>query len=176
MSHKILVIGPLNEGDLAESYARAFERLGMEVVRFDSNVAMNQASRFSGNRILRRALQPALWNAVNRQAVEVAERARPDLIFAVKCAFFHPETVRRIRKSTGAPFVNHYPDHPYLGRRWMPGSFLAAPRSHRGLPPVQHRLDVGAQPDAAPAARRCRDQVPSFRCRSRTVPSASAFQ
>jgi glycosyltransferase involved in cell wall biosynthesis len=120
MSYKILVIGPLNEGDLAESYARAFERLGMEVVRFDSEVAMNQASRFSGNRILRRVLQPALWNAVNREAIAVAEREHPDLVFAVKCAFFHPETVQRIRKSTGAPFVNHYPDHPYLGRRWMP--------------------------------------------------------
>lgn len=120
MSHKILVIGPFNEGDLAESYARAFERLGMQVVRFDSDVAMNQASRFSGNRILRRALQPALWNAVNRQAIEVAERAQPHLVFAVKCSFFHPQTVRRIRKSTGAPFVNHYPDHPYLSVRWMP--------------------------------------------------------
>ena len=39
MSHKVLVIGPLKEGDLAESYARAFERLGMEIVRFDSEVA-----------------------------------------------------------------------------------------------------------------------------------------
>jgi len=120
MSHKILVIGPLNEGDLGESYARAFERLGMGVVRFDSVVAMNQASRFSGNRILRRILQPTLWDAANRHAVEVAERTRPDLIFAVKCAFFHPETVRRIRKSTGAPFVNHYPDHPYLSVRLLP--------------------------------------------------------
>ena len=40
MNHKVLVIGPLNKGALAESYARAFERLGMEVVRFDSEVAL----------------------------------------------------------------------------------------------------------------------------------------
>ena len=39
MNHKVLVIGPLNEGALAESYARAFERLGMEVLRFDSERA-----------------------------------------------------------------------------------------------------------------------------------------
>ena len=50
-NHKVLVIGPLNEGALAQSYARAFERLGMEVVRFDSERAMIQGSRFSGNRI-----------------------------------------------------------------------------------------------------------------------------
>jgi spore maturation protein CgeB len=120
INSRVLVFGPLSEGALAESYARAFERLGMEVVRFDSERALRNASRFSGNRILRRALRPALWNAVNREAVEVAQRVRPVLIFAVKCSFFHPETIRLIRKSAGVPFVNHYPDHPYLGIPWDP--------------------------------------------------------
>ena len=119
-NNKVLVIGPTNDGALAESYARAFERLGMEVVRFDSDRALRRASRFAGNRILRRALRSSLWNAVNREAVEVAEQVRPALIFAVKCSFFHPETIRRIRKSLGVPFVNHYPDHPYIGIRWDP--------------------------------------------------------
>ena len=120
MSHKVLVIGPLEEGALAQSYARAFERLGLEVARFDSERALRQASRFTGNRVLRRALRSVLWNRVNREAREFAQRVRPDLIFAVKCSFFHPETIRRIRKSTGVPFVNHYPDHPYMGVRWRP--------------------------------------------------------
>ena len=119
-NRKILVIGPLNQTALAESYARAFERLGMEVVRFDSEVAMMQASRFTRNRILRRALRASLWNAVNREALQVAQQTRPALIFAVKCTFFHPETVRAIRKSLGVPFVNHYPDHPYIGIRYDP--------------------------------------------------------
>lgn len=119
-NHKVLVIGPLNQGALAESYARAFERVGMEVVRFDSERALMRASRFTGNRILRRVLRSGLWDAVNREAVEVAQRVRPALIFAVKCSFFHAETVRQIRKSVGVPFVNHYPDHPYIGIRWDP--------------------------------------------------------
>ena len=120
MNRKVLVIGPLNEGALAESYARAFERLAMEVVRFDSERAFMQASRFTSNRILRRALRSSLWNAVNREAIEIAQRVQPALIFALKCTFFHPETIRQIRKSTGALFVNHYPDHPYIGIRWDP--------------------------------------------------------
>jgi len=120
MNHKVLVIGPLSAGALAESYARAFERLGMDVVRFDSEVALMQASRFAGNRVLRRALRSHLWKVVNREAVKVATSAKPALIFAVKCSFFHPETVRQIRQATGAPFVNHYPDHPYIGIRWNP--------------------------------------------------------
>src|SRR5277367_621412 len=119
-NNKVLVIGPLSPGALAESYARAFERLGVEVVRFDSERALMQASRFACNRILRRALRSSLWDTVNREAIEVAEQVRPALIFAVKCSFFHPETIRRIRKSTSAPFVNHYPDHPYIGVRWSP--------------------------------------------------------
>ena len=48
MNRKILVIGPLNEGALAESYARAFERLGMEVVRFDSERAANASQPLRG--------------------------------------------------------------------------------------------------------------------------------
>ena len=120
MNNKVLVIGPSNEGALPESCTRAFERLGMEVVRFDSERAQMQASRFAGNRILRRVLRPSLWNAVNREAAEVAQCVRPALIFAVKCSFFHPETIRQIRKSLGVPFVNYYPDHPYIGIRWDP--------------------------------------------------------
>ncbi len=119
-NNKVLVIGTTTEGALPESYARAFERLGMEVVRFDFEQAIMQASHFAGNRILRRALRSSLWNKVNREAAEVAERVRPALIFAVKASFFHPETVRQIRKSLGVPFVNHYPDHPYIGVRWDP--------------------------------------------------------
>jgi spore maturation protein CgeB len=120
VNNKVLVIGPLSPGALAESYARAFERLGMEVVRFDSDQALIQASRFAGNRILRRAMRSVLWNAVNRETLKVAQQVRPALIFAVKCSFFHPETIRQIRKCVGVPFVNHYPDHPYIGIRWDP--------------------------------------------------------
>jgi hypothetical protein len=38
----------------------------------------------------------------------------------VKCSFFHPETIRQIRNFVGVPFVNYYPDHPYIGVRWDP--------------------------------------------------------
>jgi len=119
-NHKVLVIGTTDEGSLPESYARAFERLGMKVFRYDFVRALLQANRFAGNRILRRALRSVAWNAINRDAAEVAQRIRPALIFGVKCSFFHPETVRQIRKSVGVPFVNHYPDHPYIGIRWDP--------------------------------------------------------
>jgi spore maturation protein CgeB len=116
----VLVIGTTDEGSLPESYARAFERLGMEVVRFDFVRAIRRASRFAENRALRRAMRSRLWNIVNRETLRVAQSVRPALIFGVKCTYLHPETVREIRKCTGVPFVNHYPDHPYIGIPWDP--------------------------------------------------------
>ena len=120
MNRRVLVIGPLDSGALALSYARAFERLGMDVVPFDSERALHAASRFTGIRVLRRAMRRRLWNAVNREAVKIAQETRPALTFAVKCSFFDPQTVRDIRRITGAPFVNHYPDNPYIGITWDP--------------------------------------------------------
>src|ERR1700733_1825160 len=119
-NRKVLVIGTADEGSLPESYARAFERVGMDVVRYDFVRAIRNAGRFAGNRVLRRALRSRLWNIVNRETVEVTRSVRPALIFGVKCTYLHPETVRQIRKSTGVPFVNHYPDHPYIGIPWDP--------------------------------------------------------
>jgi spore maturation protein CgeB len=46
---------------------------------------------------------------------------RPALIFAVRAAFLEPETIARIRKLLGVPFVNHYPDNPYIGVSVSPG-------------------------------------------------------
>lgn len=113
MNSRILVVGPMGIGALAQSYARAFEHLGMQVFRFDPDVALKRASKYSGNRIARRALRSALWSALNHEALEIAQSVRPAMIFAVKCSFFDSETVREIRKLTGIPFVNCYPDNPY---------------------------------------------------------------
>ena len=122
MSNKrILVIGPSHKGALPESYARAFERLGMEVFRFDDDRTLFRATGFASNRLLRRAFRPLLWWELNRAVLEIAETVRPALIFAVRAAYLEPETVARIRKSICVPFVNHYPDNPYIGVRLVPG-------------------------------------------------------
>src|SRR5271168_4190591 len=120
-NNKILVIGPSHRGALPKSYARAFERLGMEVFHFDDDRALFRATGLAGNRLLRRAFRPLLWRQLNRAVLEIAETVRPALIFAVRAAYLEPESVAHIRKLTGAPFVNHYPDNPYIGVRLAPG-------------------------------------------------------
>ena len=120
-NRRILVIGPSHQGALPESYARAFERLGMEVFRFDDDRALFRATGFARNRLLRRAFRGLLWWELNRAILEIAETVRPALVFAVRAAYLEPETVACIRKLTGVPFVNHYPDNPYIGLRLIPG-------------------------------------------------------
>ena len=119
-NRRILVIGPSHQGALPESYARAFERLGMDVFRFDDDRALFRAAGFASNRLLRRAFRPLLWWELNRAVLEIADTLRPALIFAVRAAYLEPKTIARIRKLIGAPFVNHYPDNPYIGVRLDP--------------------------------------------------------
>jgi spore maturation protein CgeB len=118
---RVLVIGATHKGALPESYASAFERLGMEVFRFDDDRALFRATGFARNRWLRRAFRPLLWWELNRALLEIAETVRPGLIFAVRATFLEPETIAQVRKLTGVPFVNHYPDNPYIGVSLTPG-------------------------------------------------------
>ena len=118
---RILVIGPSHKGALPESYACAFERLGMEVFRFDDDRALFRAAGFARHRLLRRAFRPLLWWELNRAVLEIAETVRPALIFAVRAVYLEPKIIARVRSATGATFVNHYPDNPYIGVRLYPG-------------------------------------------------------
>ncbi len=112
---RILVIGPLGPGLLAESYARALERSGHDIFRFDSNKAYFQSAWYAGNRVARRLLRSRLWDRLNFCTVEVVRCVRPDFILAFKTPYLHPSTVSRIRKDERVPIVNYYPDNPYCG-------------------------------------------------------------
>jgi hypothetical protein len=115
MRTRLLIIGAFGPGDLAASYARGFEALGLDVFRFDSDQAYREAGRFAGNRYLRRAVRSWLWRAVNRSTVAVARTVRPQIVLAFKAAYLNPDTIRLIRRELGVPFVNYYPDNPYCG-------------------------------------------------------------
>lgn len=117
---RILIIGPFAPGQLPESYARAFERLGYEVVRFDSDRAYFEAGRGAGNRVVRRALRRVFWNRMNLNTVQIVRSERPAWILAVKGAYLHPGTIRRVRREMGVPFANYYADNPYCGVPWNP--------------------------------------------------------
>ena len=112
---KLLLIGPFRPGDLPESYALAFQDLGHEVFRFDSDRAYFQSAFFAANRYLRRLFRRHLWDRVNRTTTEVVRSVRPDLVVAFKTSYLDPETIRNIRIREHTPIVNYYPDNPYCG-------------------------------------------------------------
>jgi hypothetical protein len=117
---RIVVIGPFGPGQLPASFARAFEQLGYEVVRFDSDRAYFEAGCGAGNRLVRRALRRVWWKRMNARTVELVRSSRPALVLAVKGAYLHAETVRGIRQNLGIPVVNYYADNPYCGLPWNP--------------------------------------------------------
>lgn len=112
---RVLVIGPMGPGQLAASFAGAFERLGARVIRFDSDHAYYSALPGAQCRIVRRLMRRWLWSEMNRQAVEAIRGARPDVVLVVKGTFLHAATVRLIRRTLGIPIGNYYPDNPYCG-------------------------------------------------------------
>jgi spore maturation protein CgeB len=115
MRTRILIIGAFGPGDLAASYARGFEQLGLDVFRFDSDRAYFEAGLVAGNRWLRRAFRSWLWHTVNRSTVAVARAVRPQIVLAIKGTYLAPDTIALIKRELGAPFVNYYPDNPYCG-------------------------------------------------------------
>jgi hypothetical protein len=117
---RVLIIGPFDSGQLPDSFGCAFERLGYEVFRFDSDRAYFEAGPGACNQLARRALRRLFWNSVNRSTLEIVRCVRPALVLTVKGAYLHPATIRRIRVDLGIPFGNYYADNPYCGVPWNP--------------------------------------------------------
>lgn len=156
MPTRILIIGAFGPGELARSYARGFEQLGLDVFRFDSDQAYLEASRFAGNRYVRRALRPWLWHTVNRSTIAVARAVRPQIVLAIKAAYLNPDTIQLIRRELGVPFVNYYPDNPYCGVPLNPRKTSAQRRDL--LRVLQHYSRVWTW-EPALAQRLCGDGV-----------------
>ena len=115
MRKRLLLIGGFGPGQLPDSYARGFERCGLEVVRFDSDRAYLESAAFADNPYFRRAFRPLLWARLHRATMAVARSVKLDAVMTVKGSYLDAQTVRSITRELGVPFFNYYPDHPYCG-------------------------------------------------------------
>jgi Glycosyl transferases group 1 len=115
MGKRLLLIGGFGPGQLPDSYARGFERRGLEVLRFDSDRAYLESAAFAHNRYVRRACRPWLWGRMHRATIDAARAVKPHAVMTVKGSYLDAETVRSIKRELGVPFFNYYPDHPYCG-------------------------------------------------------------
>lgn len=109
---RVLIVGEEAPGALADSYARAFRSLGAEVARLCTRREARLGVPGAGTRAGRRLLAPLAARALNRR-VRRAGEAGAELVLVVKGAELEPVTVAALRRATGAPVVNVYPDDPF---------------------------------------------------------------
>ncbi|HWF43957.1 MAG TPA: glycosyltransferase [Candidatus Kapabacteria bacterium] len=110
---KVLISGSFWNGSLEESYARAFEHLGITVVRFDWDqivrahplASMMFANKLLGSRIADRA---------GKWLIAAVEDSCPDLVLVVKGRSIRPEVIEKIGSLPHKPtIVNFNPDSPW---------------------------------------------------------------
>jgi spore maturation protein CgeB len=114
---KILYASGLSPNDSSLYRLWALERLGHEVIPF------NAYGYESSNALVRKlahrlAVGPGV-DRLNRDLIQIAERERPDLLWADKLLWMRPQTLDRMR-ATGIVTVSYMIDNPF-GTRQDPG-------------------------------------------------------
>lgn len=118
---RVLYIGPTWRGSNAQSFRRAFEILGHEVVAIETeaplafyagSLALRAAARIL-KRPLRRHTRP-----IREAALEAARTMRPELVFAYKAIHFDGNVMEEIRRLSGATLVHWHPDDHRTRTHW----------------------------------------------------------
>ena len=116
-SVRVLILGEEAPGSLASSYRHAFASLGADVVVHCLQRTFARALPGLGSRIARRLLEPLAVAAFNRRLRDELAGERADLVLVLKGQHLSAATVEAIRRSTGAPVTNFYPDDPFSSER-----------------------------------------------------------
>ena len=109
----VLIIGEDSPGALYHSYRRGFESLGVEVTGYCPHDARRRGSPLERSRVARRLMPAATARGVNERLIDELAGVRPELILVLKGEQLARETVRHLRKASGARIVNYYPDDPF---------------------------------------------------------------
>lgn len=107
---RVLIVGEEAPGALADSYAHAFRGMGAEVIRFCTRRGARVPG--AGSRVGRRLLAPLAARVLNARIRELA-RERVELVLVIKGEEIDARTVDALRRGTGAPVANFYPDDPF---------------------------------------------------------------
>jgi len=111
---KMLYIGPLNEGGTCLDRMRALQDLGVEIVPFDI-LRFDSPLRIVNSLAHRLGAGPPVWG-LNRSLAERAAAldAGLDVAYVDKGVWIGSETLRAIRRATGAVLVHFTPDPALL--------------------------------------------------------------
>jgi hypothetical protein len=111
---KILYVASLTPNDSAMYRLWALERQGHQIVPL--NTVSYRPSNPLMNRVAFRLVMGPHINRFNRDVIEMAEREKPDLLWADKALWMWPKTLDRIR-SLGISSVSYMIDNPFGPRR-----------------------------------------------------------
>lgn len=111
---KILYASGLSPNDTALYRLWALERLGHEVIPFNA-FEYNSTNLLVQKIVYRLAAGPAV-DRLNRDLLAVAEREKPDLLWADKLLWVRPRTLDRMR-AMGMTTVSYMIDNPFGPRR-----------------------------------------------------------
>ncbi len=114
---KILYASGLSPNDSSLYRLWALERLGHEVIPFNY-YEYHPANRLVRSVVLRYHVGPAI-SRLNADLLAIAERERPDVLWADKLLSMRPETLDRLR-AMGVATVSYMIDNPF-GTRQDPG-------------------------------------------------------
>jgi len=108
-----LYIGATWRGSNAESFRRAFEALGHNVVAIDTEEIYFRYGRSLVLRAVFRVLRRPLrrhTRAIREAALEAARAVRPEVVFVCKGNYFDADLLEDIRKASGGLLVHWHPD------------------------------------------------------------------
>jgi spore maturation protein CgeB len=111
---KILYVAALSPNDSALYRLWALERLGQHVVPLD--YLSFEASNPMVHRIVYRLAAGPQVERFNRDLIQIAEREKPDLLWADKILWMQPRTLDHLR-SLGIATVSYMIDNPFGPRR-----------------------------------------------------------
>jgi hypothetical protein len=111
---RILYTGPIARGSVTRAKMDGLVALGHDVVPLDHNPYLDRVPRVLRKAQIHMLIGPGI-SAYNRDLLDLARHARPDLVYVDQGSYLRPKTVVAMR-TTGAKLV-HYTSE-YLGL-WM---------------------------------------------------------
>lgn len=114
---RVLILGEDAPGSLMGSYERAFAELGIETRTFCLTRAYESALPTIRSRALRRVAERVMLTTFNENVTRDLTGIEVDLVLVIKGHRLSPNTIDRVRESTGAPIVNFFPDDPFSKER-----------------------------------------------------------
>lgn len=124
MRTKVLLVSPFEPCSLGPTYERAFKSLSCGSLCFKMAEEYEKATPFTKNRFTNKLVFPYATSVMNNRLLEAAKDYNPGLVFIHKGQWISPQTLRKIKRDTGALLFVFNPDDPFNSNRGASSRFI----------------------------------------------------